>query len=502
MATYYVSSEATNGYAVGDDANDGLSKGAPFLTLDPFEAGGFSWDDADVIYLNGAEINCSAGLTLDGTCTIQGDVDKTQINLRSETASNYGILFTDGKTHTFSHCVVHYGGCTTAPFNPTTAVSLCTAVFDDVEIVYRAWGIYSATAALLLDLTMTDCKFTSTYTAAAANSPLYCVTFGAASAVTLTRVQLALAHATITSVRGGIILGASVAGLVCTVDGLNGSITRSSGTSVYYGLSIADFATVEVKNCNLSFSGTGAAHAIRVNSEVQTVTAASIHDNTIRITNPDGIGICGGEDGGDNVMDGILIYGNVVDGRGRTAGGALHGIEVGGNEASHIYNNVVYGTVYGFVSKETTASLISNNVVFDVSTMAYYAKGADASVWIGNGQICTSTADNGTTLQIDDNDENHSTGVICAGNWRYDYAGVTSATYFVVVAADNEATFYGNNWYRVDGITGNRWYHVDGAKSWAQWNALANVVGDTNFQFSPRHRTRKNHRLLTLTRGV
>ena len=487
MATtyYYVSSEATNGYAVGNDANDGLSKEAPFLTLDPFEGAGFSWTDEDHIYLNGARVNCSAGLTLDGTVTIEGDVDKTEIYLRSVTASNYGIIPTAGKTHTFTNCVINEGGCTTAPIYISTTASLCTLVFTNVEIIYPAWGIYSASTDLLCSLTMTNCKFTSSYTAGAGNAAIYMISLGTASEVAIDGLELDIDHDTITSVRGGILLGANVADLSVSIKNVTGHMSRADGTSVFYAIWLTDFAVNLVEDCNFSMTGTGAAHGIRVTSATQTVTSAAIRDCRVRITCPNGIGICGGLDGVANVADNGEISGCVVDGRGATAD-ALHGIEVGGNEGWKLFNNAVHGCVYGFVTKETTASYLSHNIVTDVPTagIAYYMKGGDAAVLSANGHI-VSGAENGTTINVGPNAANNSTGVILAGNWRYEHAGSTTATYIIVVAADQEAIMYGNNWYSKGTFANTAWYHVDGAKTWAQWNALANVHGDSQFQFRP-----------------
>jgi len=504
-ATYYVSSEATNGYAVGSDANNGTSKATPFLTLDPFEAGGFSWSDDDTIYLNGAEVNCSAGLTLDGTVTIQGDVDKTQINMRSVTGGAYGILFANGKSATFRHCVIDRGGCTTAPINPTTATTKATVVFDDVEIIYNAWGIYSATAALKIDLTMTDCKFTSSYTAGAGNSPLYLNTLGATSEIDLNGIELDLSHAAVTSIRGGIILKATAADIPCSIQGVTGQITRTSGTTYVYGIWLSDFATALIADCDLTINSavaSSAASLYRITSATQAVTSAIIRDNRGRVTAPGGIMIVAGEDGTANEADGVQVYGNWVQGPSNYT--SLHGILAGGNENCKVYDNRVDYADIAFISKNSTGHVVSHNIARfqGANAEAFRMKGAVNCSFVNNGHICEGVW-NGRTVYITNNDGlPNSTGGVVAGNWRHEMAGTTTSAYVCVIDVDQTANFYGNVWYSHDGLGAAPFDDHGTDRTLAEWQAQAAVFGDVAFEFSPRQRVNLDRRLLSLMKGL
>ena len=58
-ATYYVSQVATNGYVIGNDSNDGLSKGTAKLTIGSAVTAASA---GDTVYLNDGTYNFGAGV--------------------------------------------------------------------------------------------------------------------------------------------------------------------------------------------------------------------------------------------------------------------------------------------------------------------------------------------------------------------------------------------------------------------------------------------------------
>lgn len=502
MTTYYVSSEATNGYAVGNDTNDGLSKAAPWLTMDNVAALTTGTHD---IYLNGAEIDVDAEFIVQTSLNIAGDVDKTQLNLRNVTSGQYGFRGGTSDNVQFTNVKLKAVNCTVAIlyFQPTAAKTSYTCT--NVEFIGNVPACV-ANADALIDFTITNCILTQSGTL---SNGLDLRNLGATSEVAIDGLKISVSG-TCNAGYAAVNCEANAANVSIDCSNVYGTITSDLATANFnYGVLISDCDTALIEDCDITINanngGSNSACLYKITSAAVTPMVSCIIRNNRGFCNcPAGLMICAGEDGTANEADGILVYGNTVRGPSNVA--TLHGIMIGGNENCEAYNNSIKYVQIGLIAKTATGAIFAHNFIEWVTPTgtghAMRMKGATDCMFVGNLHVI-SGAWNAISILITDNSGlPNSTGGIVAGNGVYAYPGATAQSAIVYLSASQTATFYANNYYPADGFSGSQFNDEGTTRTLTAWTGESHVFGDVSFRFAPRLRSKTNHRLLTLTQDV
>jgi hypothetical protein len=487
MTTYYVSSAATNGYVVGNDANNGTSKATPWRSLNNINDNGWTWAAGDTVYING-DTYCSTGFILDDTITIIGEPGvRPIVTLRSVTAGNYGLqIVANGKTGTLRHLHLKAGSVNEALIDITSA-GTSTLVIEDCKTEANVLHYQSNAAGSINILTITNCEAYSAALSTAGVCLFQYLATGAEITINGLALDITLAGTGATT----LIYGACTTGTAGTVSitGVTGTVNGASITSgALTGIATSRVNGAVIEDCNLYLSATATGvtctlYKIGSVAATHVLTSGYIRNNKGRVDSKGGLLIIAGADGGAyNGANGILIYGNDV--RGPDDVTTLHGIMLGGNHFCHAYANRVRYTQIALIAKDSEDARFSQNVVdYCLSGgQAFRCKGATRGVFVGNLHIVRG-AWNAYSVYVDDGVAN-STDCVYDGNALYAYASATPQLYVVYLKDANQTvTFKCNNWYEPSGSVG--FYDKGNTDTLAQWAAEAYVNGDVSFRFNP-----------------
>jgi len=502
MTTYYVSSTADNGYAVGNDSNSAAqaqSKATPWLTVQGAIANA-SVVSTDTIIINGGAVaatnlytattffNDSKGLTF------QGDNSP-----RLTSAAAQARVFNQNTTanSTFTGLILDGLGNATSPFTISAAASAPTVTIDGCIFRDTVAGAGAGTYAINnsssnLNLVVKN----STLTAVRSCIQSVALATGSITATDNTMTTLAASSGT----EGTIRASASATGitsyiarntLTCT------SAVSGSGANPYGVIHLSNIVALIERN-RISISGAAATVAcIALTSEAAVLAENSVirwnelrHSATtggasgyLIIVGADATGVAN-----DNQVNYPVIYGNYCTG---VAGSSptLHGILLGFIKAGYVFGNFVDYADLHLIAKDTTERSIFANNVLPHSTSGgdgmMRTKGALTTHFVGNS-LATDSVNANKAMYVTVDGATNSTGNVFSANT---ISAPWTVTTLVQVDASQTATFLFND-YDLAGVSGAPWsYQGVTRATLALWTAnneltakgVAAPVADRNF---------------------
>lgn len=469
MPTYYVSSTADNGYAVGNDGNSSAqaqNKATPWLTVQG-AIGNAAVVAGDTLIINGGAV---AGTNLYTATTFFNDAKGLTFQ-----GDNYPRLTSAAaQARVFNH-------------NTTANTTLTGLIIDGLSNATSPLTISSAASAPTV--TINGCVLRDSTAGAGAGT--YAINNSSAN------LRLVVTNSTLTAVRSCIQSVALATGYINATDNVMTTLAASSGTEGTIRASasatgITAYIARNTLNCTSAISGAGAnpygvIHLSNIVSLIErnrisiagaaatvacialTSEAAVLAENsTIRWNElrhsattggASGYGIIVGADatGGanDNQVSYPCIYGNYITG---VAGSspALHGILLGFIKAGYVFDNVVaYSDIHLIAKVTTERSLFANNILPSTTSGAngmMRTKGAVNNIFCGNSAVSDST-NAPKVMYVTIDGATNSTGNVFAANTVNAQWNVTAMTQ---VDAAQTATFLFND-YDLAGVSGTPW---------------------------------------------
>lgn len=482
MPTYYVSSTADNGYAVGNDGNSSAqaqNKSTPWLTVQG-AIGNAAVVAGDILIINGGAVS--------GT------------NLYTATT-----FFNDAKGLTFqgdNNPVLTCNGAQARVLNQNTTAntSVISLTLDGLSNATTPLTTSAAASAFTLSVRGCTIKGGTTYginnasvnanivvSACTINAPRSCLQSGALAtgSISVTDSVCATTNAT-SGTEGCIRASASATGITAyiarnilsCVMGVSGA-----GANPYGVIHLSNIVSLIERN-RIAISGAAATVA---GIALTTEAAVLAENSTIRWNEIRHSATTGGSSGylivvgsdatnaaNDNQVSYPVIYGNYCTG---VAGSspALHGILLGFIKAGYVFDNVVaYSDIHLIAKVTTERSLFANNILPSTTSGAngmMRTKGAVNNIFCGNSAVSDS-ANAPKVMYVTIDGATNSTGNVFAANTVNAPWNVTAMTQ---VDAAQAATFLFND-YDLAGVSGTPWSYQGVTRAtlalWASNNEL------------------------------
>ncbi|CAN5183505.1 hypothetical protein BH11PAT1_BH11PAT1_3970 [soil metagenome] len=478
-ATLYVSSSTANGYVVGNDVNNGLSKSTPKLT---FASADTAAANGDMIIVNDGTYSVGSSLTITKTYTVNSETDYGATLTASGTVFVFGISPASGGSVTFGKVIISGRSVTQNGIYLNAQATKYGLILNSTKIIdYTRFGVRGE-AATNLDFTATNVILNSTVGGSGypdiGIGPITAVTslwVSGKAVITGTRITTTAAAGASNSIRlyGNTGVTASVR---------NNTITASS-VSGGAAIDLKNIANAVIDNNTITISNTpsGSYDGIVVAAYSSTPADSSnaqISNNVIHNNGTGGHIIMVGTDGTggatDNQANNATVYGNTLYGSSNSS--TLHGIMIGSQSGGSVYNNRVTDTNISYLAKLTTGqtTFYNNEAIGLLGTpsVLFYAKGATGARFINNTGYITPTSGNnaqGIITFEDPTIPTYSSNILYQNNNLY--FSVTP-NWVARNYASNTATFYSNNYY-FNGVTpGNGWaYNNTTYATFATWQA-------------------------------
>ena len=466
MADAFVSQTATNGYVVGDDANDGLSESTPKLTIesaitavgigDTININDGTYVDA-TNYLFSSKASVAFMPVNDYAVTIQGVAGQTRVVHVAASNNTFGKVIIDANSN-ISRCITVASTVTGTTFSGTKFTGATESVSSSILGTNVTFN-----NGFIIDLS----EFTS-----------HCleIDVDAAGFVKVQDGTIITSNSTIGSAAKQIIrVTPSVTGVDLTISGNTFNVTDAAGkgTTMVYGDGCSNY-TVE----DNVVSGTGddrGTFCNLVNHATFTTDSCSIRRNTGGLTlagTPAGylIGVGSEATGtGDNSISNIEISNNDLH-------SADHGYWVGFNTGAKVYGNKSTNTDIGLVSKGDIDSEFYGNLVIECVSSALYSKGSSGTKFSNNVHVI-STGFDSISQKAGVNALVNSANIEYKNNITYATVSPTKCT---EVDALNTATFTNNIYHYTGGaIPANSFnYQAVNYASLAAWEAAEATASD------------------------
>ena len=463
MATKYVSCTASNGYPIGNDANDGSTKALAKLTIDSAISAASA---GDTIMINdGTYVENSAGngwLVVNKFLTISAENDYKAI-IRSSGTNRVIYNNTAGAgTMTWNKVVIDGEGNTAAGYTTNANATLHSLVFNGTKFIDTTSNL-CAISHVNINLTATDCILSSSAITDYAFATSGWITTGS---VTISGLTVNIAGMT-SSVSYGIYIpsqGIEATGPTCSIKNCNVTINNTSSVSCY-AIYTFQCQNVDISGNSVYMYGAGSLQGIRHDGYAAGVNCnrAKIYNNNVYYYGTaGGIMILLGSDGyvanSRNTANYCMVYNNYVEQVTRTSTTAVHGIMISWQTGGIMYGNISKNLGINYLLKGTQGTTIccGNLAIgnFDSSGSNYflYAKGSTGGIFANNtcyleknSSACSlfTAASNSAGISVD------STGVIVKNNIFFCDIAPSGHVY---VANSNTATF-SNNLYYLNGVS-------------------------------------------------
>jgi hypothetical protein len=432
--TYYVSQTNTNGYAIGNDANDGLTKAQPKLTvtgalLYAIHGEQIIINDGDyaesLSITRGVQItpetSYSANIT-SNTTVIDVDIEYDysleldELILDGQNLANQGINFSGGNAYlsingtriqgVVANSILANDTCSDAAVNITDV-----EIYQTNNATYSIYFLKCVTGYIYINSGVIELYSPS-------NAPVAVY-----------------------------IYGGNANNLDVDISGLNIE-TDINDISANGAITIYRVDDAVISNNDISIIGSGVFDCILVGGDTtHTSDNVSIHHNTVYSDVTGGHLIMVGTESSDplsiyyNKANDAQIYNNTCNGT-ATGHGVMHGIMVGGQRDAVVYNNTVYDTHYGYLAKGDTNSIFYNNIADKIHKGAsIYAKSATGTNLINNTVVLLGYDDD-EGIRID-NDSINSTGIVVTNNIIYS----NNSGKYIVSSVNNTGIFNNNLYY-------------------------------------------------------
>jgi hypothetical protein len=377
MPTFYVSKTATNGYAIGDDSNNGTSKSTPKLTIAGAQTAAST---GDTVIINdgtyGETLTLTKGITYTPVTDYGVTITHPSANAGNPvitTSSAAGVTFTFGKLIVDAYSV--NGQAAIASASGANAVH--SIVMNGTKLI--AGNTYAFRDRIVTgSSTLTGCIIESNSNTV--GQVINCVLTRITGALTITNSTFTLNFSSASANNKGLwFVGASAVG-----DGATPSFTftgntvlqtnaNTSAPSNYFGLHIQNATTFTFENnlVDIDHSGTGNVMPVEISAYQSLPTyegramSGTCHDNRIINRGTAGVGILIGNDGFNgetfNKIAAMDVYNNYVECTSRAT--TTHGILYGQADDGRIYGNYVKNVPLAIIFKGQSGGIMSGNIV-------------------------------------------------------------------------------------------------------------------------------------------
>ena len=474
MAILYVSNSATNGFAVGDDANSGtdpVSDCVLTITRGLAVAGA-----GDTIYIN------------DGTYSETSYIAPADANLTITPYSEHGVTV---KAASGATRVMHIAAAATGI--TVGAIALDAQATQDYAITLDSGAAVDAvtlSGTKLLNwtdagigstnktraLTVTGNWSSSSTGLAVASAYGMVLTPDDAATVNISGGTITMSG-NVSGTMSGITILPSAAGCSASVTGTTVSLrqTAAQGSHNMRGINLENLAVANATGCSVTLAADAAIslyYGIRVPDDAAIACVSRVVSNSV--TGPGGTqagyGIFFGADGaGNNSVTGEAYNNTVTD--------CDHAFLMGGATSCKAMSNTIVRPQYGVVLKHSVSMVFAGNTITDPSIngiLFKYDTNSAAYYNTVNGGVARSSS----LVRVTSDGANHSSGCLI----KFNDVVMDDATnaYFTLVDADNAASFDGNNW-DASSVTGAKWDYIGtDYTTLATWNAVATVGTDTS----------------------
>lgn len=477
VATHYVSSTATNGYAVGVNAGGGTTKAAPWLTVD------YAIANAPT----GSVIEVNSGTYQSATFY---NVNDKSLTIQASTPG--AVTLTAANTQTR---VINLGLVAT-----TRTLRLQNLIIDGRNDTTRGLSLGSSSLALgigagliMRNCTIKDC--TTSYIQSVSHKTVNYDIAGLTCSGTALDTGIFIGSAqegsvvfngvTFSAVNTGsgkqgiwVTEAAGSTGITCRVYGVGGTIDTTNAASSWTAIRLENMDGAEIRGCSLTVTG-GASTGMYV---VQSSTAGLTAHNAVIAGNgghnggaTHGYCIRVGTDGtsaGNNQHNDALIENNSITAN-PTSTDYIHGIMLGWGSGGTVRNNTMNGAAYGLLAKDWTGGVFEDNVTSNFAQSGIYAKAANGTTFRRN-TLHTGIANLGGSIRVgpDTVPGVNSTGVVIQSNT----VNVTvNPPRVVYVEAGSDATF-STDTYNISATLGTSphpWeYQGTGYDTLTAWKAV------------------------------
>lgn len=489
--TYYVSQTADNGYAVGNNGNNGTSKSTPRLTIESAYGTAVTGDTIIInpaIYIHASNFDAGAtkGLTiaceLSSGCILRAtsgnqvwtvqtpaagamvflDItfDAQNARLRCATITNNVALSTNTFTHVTCLDPVDTGIVDNKNNNNLT-ITNAVLVASGMSGTNTIGGLYSGVVHQTGNVLVDGVTAAATQSAAIARPLVYLVRDAGSSAIS---VRVANMTGTLVSTASGV------------------------GTG-WYGAQISNIDDAVIERLALTFVGVRTAVGAQIRSTSGILTA---HRGIIRynVFVMDGIteAYCGllGEStstAGNNQANSGQMYLNECIFTATPASQTPHGFVAGVVSDPLVYANKVTNAYVGTLASRTTRGLFSGNICVDCYGLIFYAKGATDTIFTNNTATQRNSKAQGACLGLNPHaDATNNSGILYRNNICSSVGD--AAARWVLVAASQTGTFDRNDYYTDQALHSDQWsYQGTPDNGLVGWNARAQV--GTDVQLNP-----------------
>lgn len=477
MAIKYVSQTATNGYAIGSDANDGSTKALAKLTLEAAITAATAGDTVilnDGTYTAATYYDVAKALTINpeiaGMVTLKctGAVGQVlRVGVAGGTIA-LGALIVDAESNSAASCVAING--TTArgvtlngtilknPGAPRFAVESINSgqvlTFTATDIVVQSQngggGIYLLVgAAALVDI---DGLSADNSAGSGSSTTIRCPVYINANAATATHRIRRVSGTWKTT-------AAAVSASFIRTSGTRGIIERNRGMRVTGG---------DTNGCIIKCENTSGVQA----------DSLVIRNNQGGNETTGGFLIMVGADGAganDNKTNYPVIYGNDV--YGTDAATLIHGIFIGNSKGGVITRNTVRNAAIPIIAKLTSeaAYIVDNDVIgpYTSTSGCLRGKGATNLQIVGNRVVLSSGKTNpAIVINRDPTIPTLSAGCSAVGNTVYSSVTVPVMVSVGGASDASAATFMGNNYRSPEGYSAGAFvYQALSYNTVALWSA-------------------------------
>lgn len=499
--TYYVSQSTANGYASGNDANNGTAKATPYLTVGKANSVVANGDtiilnDGTYLTTDGAQgatqLNITKGVTINPETTLGATIQGTsttspiQVAVTTSTTVTLGAIVIDAQG-TASRGIVYTDGGTVTP----------ALVFNGTKIInWTTYGIRVASTrahTLTINNGILESSLISGAGGRGVDENTDSVKTVTINGLSCNLASVAGAAKTLAAVE--IHPATNGAASTCTISGVTGTMT-GNGTDDFLGVIVKNIPNAIVQNCNFTCSGNASANVgiqIGTSGGYQS-DGAIIRSNTVTINAAACFGLqignalTGAE---DNKCNNGAIYGNTVLGIYNGQIATPHGICIGPETNCVVYRNTVRNFYVGIIATKMTGGAVYDNILLEPYGRILYAKGSNGTKFYNNTVVFT----NGfagipfyaTNSELD---QSVSTNIVYANNLAY--SPLANQVFCDVLPlnvgwAESTATFSNNVYYTSGAAAATPWsYQTNTYATLPLWIASGHdtnsLAGDPRFR--------------------
>lgn len=493
----YVSNAATNGYVVGDDANTGASKAAPFLTygkaVSMYSAGDtIHLNDGDYLTTDGA--NGATYITLTKAVTILPEsLHGVKITSTNATYNHYVNPSATG-SYIFGGLVLDCNTTSAIGVSTNNTAFTPTFTFNNTKFLnFTLRGISigedNPASVNINDVTMRSVSSRN-------DVEILATTSLQSGNVLIDGIDVDITQGGgVGSMNGIKILSSTGTGSTVSIKNISGYMRGNGGASSQISpgfISLDNIPGYTISDIDIVFTGLVGTYGIFI---YPTSINGQIYDVSFSVNWTSGYMV---RALAENTKIYDCVFSNANTDQTKTPHGIVVGYDIAGSDlidASEVYRNTVSGfcPAYHFVNTGDDVIFHHNIAYANYGNYVLYAKGALGSKFYNN-TVYSSSGYNGNCFALQPYDpagENqHNNNVEYKNNICYNSS---SNPIFLFTDANQTAVFDSNLFFATETLIANSWqYGGTNYGSFAAWNAIDSTAkwGNPLFKFTTDYRLR------------